>query len=535
MLEKKYLHIHILLSQFMRDKTASIAMLTGLLAVGSAFTFYMPIITRNIADGAINGYAAELICDLALFMLMGVGAVIVGYGSNLLIVEIGIALSYRLRKSVLNKALSHWHDDITTGDLITRVSGDCQSITHFIVGTVPNVLMNATALIVSICLLFWFDWVFGVTALLSFPVLYYVTKSQSIKIAKSSSIEREKDGLIMHFVQYVMNSFPVIIGARMQNAIYEKYDRNLIEYNTVSMDVNKRKIGGQSLLSLLNTLHNCVFFCLGVAFVANGRFSIGTFVAISSLSSKIISQAGFFARVPLQWAHTSVSLDRIVYILEKENHKLITAPADRNILLTADGLSMRGGGAFSLHCERGDVIGIKGQTGSGKTTLALKIAGLLSTDIQLSIHGISHDDIMYVPIARGMCPALSLRENIHSSCSDSILDQMLAAVGMEERWHISGLGYDDDLTEFCNHLSSGEQQRLAIGRALVRKPILLILDEAISNIDALGSGSILKSLTDNLLPKGAIVIISHRECDFALCNKVIDMPSKEPLSFTADS
>jgi ABC-type multidrug transport system fused ATPase/permease subunit len=331
----------------------------------------------------------------------------------------------------------------------------------------------------------------------------------------------------------------MIIGSMIQPLVLKRFDDTMEAYNKTSRDVNRKRVVGYSLVFLINNLHYVAFFGLCIYSVSISRFSMGTFLALSSLYNRVMGQLGFFSRLPMQWAHVSVSMDRIIGLLDMNiesagfaaarNFKLTNGiPSDLSkcndkVQLHIVDLDLPNNSKISISIKAGEFLGISGQTGAGKTTLALRVTGLLPANEQVALSGITDEDIMYIPAAGGICNVLSLRENISPSCSDAELCAILELVDMSKRWATTGLEFDDSLAQISTQFSSGEIQRLALGRALAKRPKLLVLDEAVSNIDLDGAEGIMHALSEGVLPRGIMVLISHREKDFAMCTDVLQI------------
>lgn len=278
------------------------------------------------------------------------------------------------------------------------------------------------------------------------------------------------------------------------------------------------------MINLLHTIYHVGFFSVGVLSVSLERISVGTFFALFTLSSRVMSQAGVLAHLPMTWSQIAVSVERINRFLSSIDTDIPNClPSTKGILLKAENIELPNLSKVNLTCVQGSFIGIIGETGSGKTTLTMQAAGLVTARGNLSYYGFNSNDVMYIPSSGDVCPVMTLRENIDPCACDETLSRLLSLIGMEERWKISGLGYDDAIDDFALTLSSGERQRLALSRAFIRRPKILILDEALSNVDLPSAKCILRRLSEILLPYGSIILVSHREGELYLCNEVLDL------------
>ena len=185
----------------------------------------------------------------------------------------------------------------------------------------------------------------------------------------------------------------------------------------------------------------------------------------------------------------------------------------------------------SLKFEAGEAVAIVGASGSGKSTLLGLMAGLdisSSGEIILDGHELSSLDEEERAVLRGqlvgfvfqsfqLLPSLTALENVmlpielkgDAAAREKAVD-LLDRVGLTERWH-----------HYPNQLSGGEQQRIAIARALYKKPEIIIFDEATSSLDSKTEADVLSSISQ--ISKNKIVfLVSHKSSSMKICNKVID-------------
>ena len=196
----------------------------------------------------------------------------------------------------------------------------------------------------------------------------------------------------------------------------------------------------------------------------------------------------------------------------------------------------RGVRNFNLTISPGEFLGIKGPSGSGKTTVADLLVGLLAPQRgRIAVGGLALEDGTLTAWRNGLSyvsqdPFLfhdTVRRNLGwPQASD---DEMWFALDL------TGAGaavrrLDGELDAIVGErgilISGGERQRIALARALLRRPRLLVLDEATSAIDSRGERAIFESLR-NLKDRPTIVVIAHRVENLDRCDRVIDLGPPE--------
>ncbi|MBW0008459.1 MAG: ABC transporter ATP-binding protein [Sphingomonas sp.] len=191
----------------------------------------------------------------------------------------------------------------------------------------------------------------------------------------------------------------------------------------------------------------------------------------------------------------------------------------------------RGLRGLSLTLGNGEWIGIRGASGAGKTTLLDLVVGLLSPqEGELTVDGRPIAEVIdrwQAAVAyagqEGVVFSDSVRGNLLAEGADASDDELwdaLGSVGLADRVRAFPDGLEQDVGDRGSHLSGGERQRLVLARALLRKPSLLILDEATAALDAEGEASLLDRLRA-LHPRPAALVVAHRESTLSHCDSVI--------------
>ena len=193
---------------------------------------------------------------------------------------------------------------------------------------------------------------------------------------------------------------------------------------------------------------------------------------------------------------------------------------------------------FSMAIAPGEILGIKGKSGAGKSTLLKLITGILDPDKgKVAINGEPArlyldrhcQDLGYVGPEHFLFDG-TIRENLlygmrEDEVSEEDLWQALRDANVEEK--VRSLPKTLN-TKYYNHtdkFSSGEKQRLSLARAFIRKPTLLVLDEATANLDLNSEGQIRQALAA-WRDRATIIIVSHRDRFLEQCDRVIDMNNR---------
>ncbi|MFX0549366.1 peptidase domain-containing ABC transporter [Hathewaya histolytica] len=300
-----------------------------------------------------------------------------------------------------------------------------------------------------------------------------------------------------------------------------------------------------SISSGVSTIGNLIMMYIGATLVIDGKITLGSLMAFTSLSGYFMEPIGRLISLQLSIQEASISLKRIseIYEVEKEQieeDKIKLGSVDGDIEL--ENVTFRYGSRapvlkdVSIKIPKGKKVALVGESGSGKTTISkllLKYYNPEEGKIKISSYDIEELDIYslrksiaYVPQNIELFSG-SIRENIllgkerasyediKNACENANCHSFIEKLPGK---------YDTFLDEAGGGLSGGERQRLALARALIKKSKFLILDEATSNLDFISEARIY----DTLFVKGknlTMLIIAHRLSTIRNCDLIYVMDS----------
>ncbi|MFO1049451.1 MAG: peptidase domain-containing ABC transporter [Geminicoccaceae bacterium] len=297
-----------------------------------------------------------------------------------------------------------------------------------------------------------------------------------------------------------------------------------------------------SLGQALQHLTALLLVYLGARMIVAGDMSIGALVASSILSARALAPMRQIAPAWVQLRQAQEAMAQLDGLL-REPREAEGAPAGGELkptgVLRGEGVSFTYPGAaapaldgVSFDLEPGAIVGVAGPPGSGKSTLVRLLLGVETPDSgRILLDG---QDLGRLPPAAyrpefGVVPqevqlfSGSIAENIAMGAADRSLSRVVAAarfVGADEFVRRLPQGYETRLGERGAGLSLGQRQLLAVARALVRNPRVLILDEATSALDPAAERHILANIRRG--GKGrTIVMVTHREAVLQACDRVL--------------
>jgi ATP-binding cassette subfamily C protein len=343
---------------------------------------------------------------------------------------------------------------------------------------------------------------------------------------------------LVHTTSQLLAGLKLSCAQNMQPAFMEEYSRMVGEQKSLSYTFLCRHSSVQGLLTLGAALTGSLLLFTGYMLGT----AIPALLAAFAIFARMNAGAVTFIQCAVRLANNAPAYGQLRKLFEElEDGRqppppiLKVLPAMRTIELAKVTVGAPGEERLSeldLVLRGGEVLGVTGTSGAGKTTLVDAITGLVAPDRgQVCHNGVPmdgaigilwRDRISYVPQESFLLND-SIRKNLTwggKTASDETLWEALAMAQMDVAVRRSPAGLDTQVGERGIRFSGGERQRIALARALLRCPEVLILDEATSAIDAETERRIVDRVTASR-PGLTIVLVAHRPSTLALCDGII--------------
>ena len=432
-------------------------------------------------------------------------------------------------KVLLRLSMSYFHQT-PTGDLISRATNDVNAVRMFLGFGVRMLFGAVLGLTVSMLVMCWIDWKLAILAVVPMPVMALVMNRLAGRVHHGFRSVQEQFSRISARVQENLSGIRVVKAFAQSRAEMDAFDELSRDY----LVKNGRLIRIQSLLFPLTFLISgaslAVIIWIGGAHVIDGRLTLGDFVAFNAYLTRLI-----FPMITLGWMidryqRGLASMKRIEEVLETEPEiedsarvKALDSPGGevqfRNLTFAYNGAPVLKD--INLHIPRGRTLAVVGRVGSGKTTLARLIPRLLqATDGAVLIDGVSVDEVPLAALRAsiGFVPqdtflfSDTLRENIrlgYDEATDADIKWASDVAGLSSDLENFPLGIETVIGERGVTLSGGQKQRTALARAVIRRPEILILDDALASVDTQTEELILNRLRE-VMASRTTIIIAHR-------------------------
>ncbi|WP_424629796.1 peptidase domain-containing ABC transporter [Bradyrhizobium sp. SYSU BS000235] len=309
------------------------------------------------------------------------------------------------------------------------------------------------------------------------------------------------------------------------------WDDRCAQSVSMRFDVEKISAAAQSVTGFLEKMMTLGIICLGALDVFSGAMTIGALVAFNMLAGRVSGPLVQMVTMVHEYQEVALSVKMLGEVMNQQQErggKRDGLRPELNGLIEFEGVSFRYGpdgppalDDVSFTIPAGTVFGIVGRSGSGKTTLTRLISGLYPIQQGLlRIDGFDARELDLVHLRKSLGFVLqdnflfrgTVRENIACVKRGATLDEVAQAArlaGADEFIERLPRGFDTMLEENAENLSGGQRQRLAIARALITNPRLLILDEATSALDS-ESEMIIRRNLKRIAEGRTVIIVSHR-------------------------
>lgn len=430
------------------------------------------------------------------------------------------------------------------GDILTRFS-DAFTIKNILTSVSLSLIMDIVMAVVSASILYVMnEKLFVVIIVLTIisAALIYIFKAPYKKI-NLEQMEAEAR-LNSHIIESLKGIETIKVHAAEEKSI-EKLENEYIRNLRIAFKEGVLSNIQGSISGVVSSVGNLVLMYIGARMIMNGDITLGSLMAFSTLSGYFMDPIGRLIGLQLSIQEASISLKRIseIYEVEKEQEeteteKIKIEKIDGDIEL--NNITFRYGSRspvlnnISIKIPKGKKVALVGESGSGKTTISkLLLKYYTPEEGKIIINGYNieeldlynlRENISYVPQNVELFSG-SIRENITLGKSNASYEEIKGAcenAGCKEFIEKLPGKYDTFLEEAGGGLSGGEKQRIAMARALIKKPSFLILDEATSNLDFISEAKIF----DTLFKKGkniTMLMIVHRLSTIRSCDIIYVM------------
>ena len=483
---------------------------------------------------------------IAISILVAFGALLGWLQANLVIhfakrLELNLVLEFGYK--LLHLPLSYFENHCS-GEIVSRLQ-DVQMIYHLVAHIVVGLPGQIFIALVSLLLMVIYSpgltaialgasLLMTVVTLTFLPTLRHQTREALV-------LDSENQGLLVETFKGA-TTFKSIVAT---GPLWEELQDRLGRLAKVTFRTAQLSTINSGVSQLLSGLSNVILLCYGSHLVIDNQLSIGQLLAFYSMSRNFMGLMTMVASLMDEYARVQAATQRLSEVIDTTS-EVSAEQAEDGITLTKDtdischNLSFFYSGQItfidqlSVEIPGGQVTAIMGSSGCGKSTLVKLIAGLYplqSGNIRLGPYNLQdlsldclRNNVVLVPQEAHFW-SRSIIDNFRLAARDVSFETIIDVcqrVGADQFITNLPKSYQTILGEFGANLSGGQRQRLAIARALLRSPPVLILDEAMSGLDHESENLVLEQLLTYRQGKTTI-LISHRPSVLRYANWLIEL------------
>jgi len=498
-------------------------------------TKHMPAWMSGLIGGTFGLTKVSILhfAVLAVIVIAVAGA-LSSYAEKYLTTSVGQWVMHDLRGVLyhhIQRLSLAYHDHKSTGDLISTVTADIDSIQDFISQALLGILVNILTLVGMLAVMFYLNWRFTLIALSITPFLFAVVYTYTRRIKQASRALRKKEGEVVSVVAEVLGSIRVVKAFAREDYEEARLAQQSLENVEIALRARSLKAKLAPVVQVIVAVGTCLVLWYGVNLVLTEQMTSGSLLVFLLYLGKMYKPMRDLSKMTDTMSKAAVGYERIHAVIETENEV-------RNLPGAKKAPDLKGAIEFehvdfgydkryptltdvNLRVEAGQLAALVGPTGAGKST----ITGLIGRfyDPQKGVVKIDGEDIrnykmkslrrqMSFVLQETLLFRAPVWQNIAYGKPEATREEILRAAELanaDEFIKKMPQQYDTMVGEKGVTLSGGQRQRIAIARAIIRNSPILILDEPTSGLDAASEELVFEAL-GRLMEGRTTIVIAHR-------------------------
>lgn len=520
-----------IITYFIREKILVIIML-AVVIFGTLCGVYAPSLQSNaidiIAGKSGGGLLRTLTLMLTVYLLYSVSQLLQGLFSA----KLSQQIVKRMREELFGKLVDlpvKYLDTHSHGDVMSRMTNDIENISTTVSQSLPSLFSGILTAAGTVAIMIWYCWQLALLSCATVLLTVFSTKVLSSMVRKFSRQRQELLGRLNGTVEEMISGYRTVVA-------YNHQDITAEDFLKTSDSLTKAGICTDIFSGVMGPVMNCIGnigFVIIAAF--GGYFSVKGLISVGVISAFIVYAKQFsrpineIAQIYGQLQTAIAGAERVFKVIDEINEdksgeeladNARTEVAFRNVKFSYEpGYPVLHD--FTLTVPSGKKVALVGATGSGKTTvvnLLMRFYDIDSGDILINnqnIRDISRDSLRKnaaIVLQDTVLFSNTIKNNLkygNADVSEEQLDKALEMSHCKSMIQRQPEGLDTVLTGAGENISHGQRQLLAIARAFIANPKILILDEATSNVDTRTEKAIQDAM-QLVMKNRTSIIIAHR-------------------------
>ena len=529
----------------------------GASLAGMGVMAVVPLLTKVIIDDVIVGHRRSMVLWVGLFLAAALVVYAFAFVRRYYGGRLALDVQHDLRTGMydtITRMDGRRQDELSVGQVVGRATSDLQLIQGLLF-MLPMTIGNVLLFVVSLMIMAWLSLPLTLVALGVAPALLFIARRSRTRLHPATWYAQAQAAAVAGVVEGAVSGVRVVKGFGQE------------EQETGKLrEVGRRLFAGRLRTVRLNAVYTpalqavpalgqVAMLALGGWLAVRGQVTLGTFVAFSTYLAQLVGPVRMLAVVLTVAQQARAGVERVLELIDTEptlTDGTRELPADAPATVEFDNVSFSyGGGAagdaqvgghaqgggrpvldgLSFEIREGETVAVVGASGSGKSTVSLLLPRFYDVTrgaVLVGGHDVRELTLDSLRAAIGLVPEDSflfsdtVRANIAYGRPDATQEQIEAAArAAQAHDFVSALpeGYDTKVGELGLTLSGGQRQRLALARAILADPRLLVLDDATSAVDAQVEHEIHEALRA-VMANRTTLLIAHRRSTLGLADRI---------------
>lgn len=515
---------------------------------GSLIGLVPPLIMREIIDTALpNGDRRQLLFLAALMVLLPLLSGLLGVWQNHENTKVGQGVMRDLRQSLfanLQRQSMSFFTDAKSGEIIQRVTGDVQAVQNVVTTLIVSAVTQSVTVVTTIIILFVLDWRLAILATVILPLFILPVRKVS-EVRKRLRGETQKvRGDMSARLGEIFGVSGALLTRIFQQEPNQQKQFTFLNERVMSLELRLNLVGRWygMVIGVLGPLGTALIYLYGGWKVIEGTMTIGSIIAFAAYLGRLYGPVGTLLNLRVE-VGTALGVFQRLFEYEDLEPEVRDAERARELPAVHGHIEFRSvsyayqPGLYALQdvsfdARPGEVVAIVGPSGAGKSTLIGMLARLYDpTDGAAVVDGFDIREVTLSSLRQQVAFVTqesflfhsTVRENllfarqeasqeeVEKACRQAYIHDVITALPQ---------GYDTTVGERGHRLSGGERQRLAIARAILKNPRILILDEATSHLDS-ASEAYVQAALDELMRGRTTLVIAHRLSTILSADRIV--------------